>query len=149
MLTITQLVQYLRDNQANFEIIKHPDPIFSVKDAEKYFDIDKAAPVYILQTEKGLIALVTKASIGKTDLQRIGEKLGFLRFKIADRKRIIAETGYEAGAIPLVGHGLPTWIDGQLFELDFVYGGTGDLHHTLKITPRDIERLNRAEVFYN
>lgn len=53
MLTITQLVQYLRDNQADFKIIKHTDPIFTVKDAEKYFDIDKAAPVYILQTEKG------------------------------------------------------------------------------------------------
>lgn len=142
MLTITQLVQYLRDNQADFEIIKHTDPIFTVKDAEKYFDIDKAAPVYILQTEKGLIALVTRASIRKTDFQRIGEKLGFVRFKMADRKRILAETGYEAGSIPLIGHGLPTWIDEQLFGLDFVYGGTGDLYHTLKITPRDIERLN-------
>lgn len=142
MLTITQLTQFLQDNHAHFEMINHPTPIFSVKDAEKYFDSHKAAPVFIMQTEKGLIALITSTSNGKIDFKELGKKLGFQKFKMADREKIISETGYEAGAIPLIGHGLPTWIDSRLFDLDFIYGGSGDLYYTLKISPRDVERLN-------
>lgn len=142
MLTIPQLAQFLQDNHARFEIINHPTPIFSVQDAGKYFDSREAAPVFIMQTEKGLIALVTSATDGKIDFKELGKKLGFQKFKMADREKIATQTGYEAGTIPLVGHGLPTWIDNRLFDLDFIYGGTGDLYHTLKINPRDVERLN-------
>ena len=118
-----------------------------MKDAEKYFDIHKAAPVFIIQTEKGLIALVTTASNRKIDFKAIGQKLGFRKFNMADREEITACTGYEAGAIPLVGHGLPTWMDSRLFDLDFIYGGTGDLYHTLKITAQDVEKINKSLKF--
>lgn len=141
MLTIPQLAQYLQDEQACFEIIEHSSPILSVKDAEKYFDSSKAAPVFIMKTEKGLLALVISAQRGRIDFKQMGKNLGYTKFKMADRDKITRVTGYETGAIPLIGHGLPCFIDNQLFEQDFIYGGSGDVLHTLKITPQDLIRL--------
>lgn len=141
MLTIPQLTQYLQDKQAYFEIIEHTSPILSVKDAEKYFDSNKAAPVFIMKTEKGLLALIISTQRGRMDFKQMGKNLGYTKFKMADRDEIARVTGYEAGAIPLIGHGLPCLMDKQLLELDFLYGGSGDVCHTLKITPQDIVRL--------
>lgn len=53
-------------------------------------------------------------------------------------------TGYQAGAVPLIGHNLPCVLDNDLLENDFIYGGSGDEHHTLKIAPGDVLRLNNV-----
>jgi prolyl-tRNA editing enzyme YbaK/EbsC (Cys-tRNA(Pro) deacylase) len=62
--------------------------------------------------------------------------------KMADRERVLKVTGYKAGSIPLVGHGLDCIFDRRLLELPYICGGTGDELSTLKISPRDVVRLN-------
>lgn len=146
MLTIPQLTQYLQDKQASFEIIEHTSPILSVKDAEKYFDSSKAVPVFIMKTEKEFLALIISARRGRMDFKQMGKNLGYTKFKMADRDEITRVTGYEAGAIPLIGHELPCLMDKQLLKLDFLYGGSGDVYHTLKITPQDIVRLTSPTI---
>jgi len=49
--------------------------------------------------------------------------------------------------VALIGHGLPCFMDGDLLALDYIYGGTGDLHCTLKINPNDVARLNKDTQF--
>lgn len=142
MLTIVELTRLLRDRGASFEIIHHPDAILTVKDAEKYFDSDKAAPVFVMLTEKGLVALIVSAARGKINFKQLGKLAGFSRFKMADKRMIMQETGYETGALPLIGLELPTLIDKRLLELDYIYGGTGNQHYTLKIAPGDVARMN-------
>jgi len=51
-------------------------------------------------------------------------------------------TGYKAGSIPLIGHNLPCVFDDCLLDYDYIYGGSGDELHTLKIAPNDVMRLN-------
>lgn len=51
-------------------------------------------------------------------------------------------TGFEVGAMPLVGLALPVIFDDSLLKHDYVYGGTGDIYYTLKIAPADIKKLN-------
>ena len=64
--------------------------------------------------------------------------MSYDKIKIADEKVILDETGFTIGAIPIVGLLLPCIIDKKLFEFDFIYGGTGDQNHTLKIAPTEI-----------
>ena len=42
----------------------------------------------------------------------------------------------------MVGHDLPCIIDKRLFQYPSIYGGTGKATCTLKINPRDLEKLN-------
>lgn len=142
MLSINDLVRYLEESNAAFEIIPHQKPIVTTADAEGLFDLNKAAPVFVVKTESGLMAFMVSSQRGRIDFKLIKELLGFAKFKMADKNEIKERTGYEVGTIPLVGHQLPCLLDRKLLEFDFIYGGTGDICHTLKISPQDIIRLN-------
>ena len=78
----------------------------------------------------------------RQDVSSIKTVLGYDVKGLADPKVVKQATGYEAGRIPLVGHNLPILFDKQLTIHDFIYGGTGDEFHTLKIRPEDVIRLN-------
>ena len=143
-MNLNELQSFLIDNSADFEIIKHDKPIIKTSDAAQYFDVNKAAPVLIIETEHEMVAVIASAQRGRLDLAWFGQNLGFSKFIMADRGKAKEITGYDAGAIPLIGHGLPSVFDTKLLEEDHIYGGTGDALHTLKISPYDVCRLNKV-----
>lgn len=142
MKSVQELEIYLEERKVDFEIIKHPSPIFSVQDAKKYFDTNYAAPVFIVQTDQGMMSLIVSAKHGKLDFKELGAKLGFSKLKLADRKKAEMETGYKIGAMPLVGLRLPCIFDNNLLAYEYIYGGSGDELYTLKINPKDVKKLN-------
>lgn len=144
MYTIEELNNYLSDNHCDFEIIEHEKPIIATQDAEKYFDISKCAPTFVIQTENGLVALIVSSQRGRLDLKEIKESLGFSKFKFADKDKILNTTGYTVGSIPFIGHNLPCILDRRLLNFDYIYGGSGDELHTLKIRSGDVERLSNV-----
>lgn len=144
MFAILELNSYLKNEGADFEIIEQEAPIISTQDAEKYFDADLAAPSLIVQTENGLMLLIVSGKRGKLDFKKISADLGISKMKLADRKKIEKSTGYKAGAIPLVGVELPCIFDECLLKNDYIYGGSGDELFTLKISPKDVKRLNNV-----
>jgi prolyl-tRNA editing enzyme YbaK/EbsC (Cys-tRNA(Pro) deacylase) len=147
MFTLQELEACLKENGSDFEIIAHPTPILSTQDAKEYFDIGKAAPTLILQSNLGLIALIVSARRGRLDLTSLKQTFGYTKLKMADKKEVLDRTGYHPGAIPLIGHGLPCIFDKSLLALDYIYGGSGEELHTLKIAPADAVRLNNVISF--
>ena len=144
MLTTDKLETFLKDNHCDFSILTHDSPIISTQDAAKYFDIEKAAPTFIMDTEQGLIALIAGSKRGRLDFNEMKQALGFSKLKMADKAAIENATGYKAGSIPLIGHELPCVFDNRLLENDYIYGGFGNEFRTLKITPNDVLRLNNV-----
>lgn len=51
------------------------------------------------------------------------------------------QTGYKTGALPLIGMGF-LHFDEKLLEFDSIFGGTGNEWVTLKISSKDVRRLN-------
>lgn len=145
MLTIQELDGYLKDKGVDYKILKHDKPIISTRDAARYFDIRYAAPVLVVKTEQGLMLLIISARRGRLDFKELAEMLGFAKLKLADKKKAEKATGYQTGAMPLVGINLPCIFDNSLLEMDYIYGGSGDELYTLKISPEDVERLNQVE----
>lgn len=143
MYTVEQLEMLLKRAGADFELIRQGVPILSARDAEPYYDIAKAAPTLVLRSDRGLVACVVSANRGRLDLEALKSAFGFRKLKMADRKEVLKQTGYEVGTIPLVGLELDCVFDNALLAYDYVYGGTGDALVTLKIAPRDVKRLNR------
>lgn len=142
MFMLTELKDYLTKNSCDFEIIRHDRPMLTVDEGSKYFDIEAIAPTLIVQTEQGMMAAIVSAKRGRVDFDAVKRSLGFEKMKMADRERVRKTTGYNAGSIPFIGHGLPCIFDRQLLKLPYIFGGTGDELSTLKIAPKDVVRLN-------
>lgn len=102
----------------------------------------------VAQTERGLAVFCAGPSRGRLDFAVLKRQLGFQKLRLADRKAVAAQTGYEPGEVPLAGLGLPCFLDRELLGHDYVYGGTGCPLYTLKIAPRDLARVNRAEGYF-
>ena len=147
MFSIVELKSFLQNSNCDFEILAHDTPIVSTQDAAKYFDMEKAAPTFIMDTEQGFVAFILSSKRGRIDFKAMSQDLGFSKLKMADRAKIKEITGYETGAVPLIGHNLPCVFDDYLLENDYIYGGSGDELHTLKIAPRDVIRLNNVITF--
>ena len=142
MLTPEALGTYLHSQNANYALIRQDVPIRSAQDAAQYYDIRFAAPTLVVQTEKGLMSLIYSAQRGRLDLEAIRDAMGLEKLKLADRKKVEKQTGYQTGSIPLVGLDLPCIFDDLLLAFEYIYGGCGDELRTLKIAPGDVKRLN-------
>lgn len=140
---------YLENRDADFEIIKHDTPISTVQDAKQYSNIDFAAPVFVVQSEKGIMVLITSAKRGKLDFKKISMEIGISKLKLANREIAEKETGYKIGSMPLIGSNLPCIFDKSLLNFKYIYGGSGDALHTLKIKPNDVEHLNNVVFSFN
>jgi prolyl-tRNA editing enzyme YbaK/EbsC (Cys-tRNA(Pro) deacylase) len=146
---LNQLINRLSLQKADFEIVKHDIPIKSKKDALGYFKLEETVPTLIVQTEKGYYAIIISGERDKIDLEQIrlileAEKIGF-----ADRKDLITRFNFQPGGVPLIGHGLPCLMDNAIFKYQYVYGGTGDFYHTLKINPYDLKQANNVIAVFN
>jgi prolyl-tRNA editing enzyme YbaK/EbsC (Cys-tRNA(Pro) deacylase) len=78
------------------------------------------------------------------DLFQIGRK----RIRLAPADVVLARTGYPAGGVPPFGFPdpLPTYIDRHVFDQTVVYGGGGDDHTMLRITPAELLRATGGQV---
>lgn len=143
-MKLDNLKNFLQKNNATFELINHKKPIYSSQDGVDYFGINIAqtAPIIIIKTEKSFFALIVSGERGRVDFKSVAHILGYKQVRLATKKEVKEITGFHPGSIPLVGHNLPCIFDSRLLLHGFVYGGSGHSTCTLKINPKDLERLN-------
>ncbi|MFP5303548.1 YbaK/EbsC family protein, partial [Cobetia sp. SIMBA_158] len=80
----------------------------------------------------------------KLDFEKLAERVGCKKVKLASPKEIQKITGFEVGSVPMIDFDLPCVLDKNLFNNDFVYGGTGESTCTLKIEPQALHQLNQV-----
>ena len=75
-------------------------------------------------------------------------QVGRKKVKLADPQTVLAETGFQVGAMPPFGHftPLPTLIDQRVLDLEQVYAGGGSDLNLLQISPQVILDITRATV---
>ncbi len=144
MESIKKLTDTLQSLHADFEVLQHEKPILTRKDALAYFSLEEMVPTLIVRSEKTFYALMISGDRKKVDLDSIGRLLNGSKLEIASKEEVVEQLSISAGQVPLVGHRLPCIIDNRLFHHKYVYGGTGDLHFTLKISPHDLEKANNV-----
>ena len=73
--------------------------------------------------------------------------VGKKQIRLADAATVVRITGYPAGGVPPVGQATPTLtlLDKRVAAWDVVYGGGGDDHTLLRITPGELARVTHAE----
>lgn len=143
-MIIADLKQLLTDQNADFEILTHEKPIHSKQDALGYFRLEETAPTLILETENGYLALIISGEREKIDFRQLKKLTNCKKLQLANSDLIQETMNLKAGQVPLIGHKLPCVIDKKLFNYPYVFGGTGDLFHTLKIKPDDLVKANQV-----
>ena len=63
------------------------------------------------------------------------------------RARDIKKMGFEFGGIPCVGSNLKMIVDQKVLNEEYVVGSAGSPYVGIKIKPKDLVKLNSAEVF--
>lgn len=142
MMDQKQLEAFLQENKVVYEIQEHKEGVLGAKDTVKYFDPELCAAVYVIDTERGLAAMIVNAKRDSMDIGALEYVLGYRVTGKADPRIVKQATGYEAAGLPLIGHNLPILFDKSLTIHDYIYGLTGDKVHTIKIRPEDVIRLN-------
>jgi prolyl-tRNA editing enzyme YbaK/EbsC (Cys-tRNA(Pro) deacylase) len=140
------LISILEKNNIDFEIINHDKEINSAQEGADYFGIDigQTAPTLILKTDKGFYSLIISGDYGRVDLHSLKELVQVQEIKLAKPKEVEQTTGSKIGSVSLINQDIPTIIDRELYRFTYVYGGTGIPQTTLKIQPKDIEKLNKV-----
>lgn len=143
-MNVANIRKLLTDNGIEAEIIEHDRPIHSKNDAAGIFKIEETAPTLILDTDKGFIALTISGVREKIDFKQLKKSTKCKKLQLANQEKIAEEFNIIAGQVPLIGHNFPCILDEKLFQFPFVYGGTGDLYHTIKISPQQLEEANNV-----
>ncbi|MGG1481245.1 YbaK/EbsC family protein [Bacillus smithii] len=140
------LITFLQENEVQFEIMYHENPIRTAQEGAAYFGIEigQTAPTLILKSEKGYFAMIISGGRRRVNLEEVSEILGCNQLKLAKPKEVKQITGYTVGSVPLVGLSMPCILDRNIFRYPFIYGGTGEPTSTLKITPNALEKLNQV-----
>lgn len=141
-----QLTAILTRKQVNYEIIEHSEQINTAQEGAAFFGIHigQTASTLILKTDKGYYSLIISGDHGRVDLESMKELLQVQEIKLAKPKEVEQVTGCKVGSVSLINPNLPTIIDRELYNFSYIYGGTGIPQTTLKISPKDIERLNEV-----
>lgn len=94
--------------------------------------------------------LVIANGTTQIDFRKLADLLGVgrKRIRLAPAEDVLALTGYPAGGVPPFGfpRPLPTCIDHRVFDQAVVYGGGGDDHTMMRITPAELLRVTEAQI---
>ncbi|SDE88565.1 Cys-tRNA(Pro) deacylase, prolyl-tRNA editing enzyme YbaK/EbsC [Fontibacillus panacisegetis] len=137
----------------DYEFISHDLQIKTAKEGAEYFGIDpgQTAPTLILYTEKGglsdYFALIISGDRDKVNFDELINDLQFDIVRLATPKEVEQITGCKIGNVSLINPDIPTILDKRLFRFTHVYGGTGIQQTTLKISPENVEELNKVVAF--
>jgi Cys-tRNA(Pro) deacylase len=94
--------------------------------------------------------LVIANGTSKVDRRKIARHfaVGHKKVKFASTEQALEITGYVVGSMPPFGHQrrLATYIDRQIMDLSVVFGGGGDMHAMIKLTPDELRTSCQGQV---
>jgi len=145
-----RLEAYIRDNKVGAKILVFDKPTRTVEDAEKRLGINRERIIksMLFVDEKGVPILAIVSGDRKVSEKKLARACGASKVRVARPSVVKSLTGYEAGALPPIGHKkrIRTFIDPKVLGFEKVYGGGGAINALLEIAPQDVKRLTSAEV---
>ena len=111
------------------EILKLEVPVRTVKEAARAVGVseDKVVKTIVVNCGDEFRAYILRGN-KRLDLKSLGCRL-------ATPEEVLAVTGYPVGGVPPVLN-IPVFIDEELLNEDYVYGGGGDDHSLLRFKPQ-------------
>ncbi|REL27318.1 hypothetical protein DXX93_12585 [Thalassotalea euphylliae] len=144
MTISTKLMNYLEDQQINFQTIKHAHSNSSIGSAiSAQIPLQHLAKAVLLQNHEDRIVMAVLPANRKISISAINEQLMGSYRLLKEREVYQLFDDCERGAIPPVAEAfnMTSVCDNELDLLDFVYLEAGDHEHLLKLSHDDFEKL--------
>lgn len=149
--TSANLQSFIDAHDIKTEILFLTEDTPTVPDAARVLGVD------VTQIIKSLVFLVNDAPIlviangtQKIDRRKLAQHfdVGQKRVKFASAEQALEITGYIVGSMPPFGHitQLSTYIDPQIMDVPIIYGGGGDIHAMIKLTPDTLLTVTQAKM---
>jgi len=149
-MTHGRLEAYIRHNGIDAKVLVFDKLTRTVEDAEKRLGISRERIIksMLFADEKGIPILAIVSGDQKVSEKKLARACGASKVRVARPSAVKSLTGYEAGALPPIGHKkrIRTFIDPKVLGFEKVYGGGGAINALLEIDPQDVKRLTNAEV---
>ncbi|MEM4228927.1 MAG: YbaK/EbsC family protein [Thermoproteota archaeon] len=148
-LSSRDLEVFLEKRDVKHRIFFHGETYSAEKASRELgVSLDQVAKTVVFVNERSEPLIVVVPGGRRVNQDRLAKTLGFKKLRLATGEEVLSHTGYEAGAVPPVGHlkQLPAVVDETLLARDKVYAGGGAVNATLEISPADIVRLLNAKV---
>lgn len=139
------LQEFLRKNNIYAEIMEMPRLTKTAQMAANVLGVSVESivksVVFMTKSGSGVVGIVSGSR--KVSHQKLQQVIGET-VNTASPEQVLALTGYKAGAVPPVGNGLRTIIDGDVLKNDFCYAGGGSERHLLKISSHVLKKATNA-----
>ncbi len=150
-LTSVDLQRFIDENQVEATILKMAEHTPTVPDAARALGVEPEQIIKsLIFVIKGEPLLIINNGIAKVDQRSIATHLeiGRKHVKFARPEQALEFAGYIVGSMPPFGHRqtLRTLIDPAILELEWIYGGGGDLDAMMRLTSAELMRVIKAEV---
>jgi Cys-tRNA(Pro) deacylase len=92
--------------------------------------------------------LVIASGRNRVDTEKLAERVGRGRVKIADAKTVKHVTGFPVGGAPPIGHSHPlrTILDPALMEFSIVYAAAGTPNAVFGVHPEELRKLTNGQL---
>ena len=150
-MTPTDLAAFIAAHGIAAEFVTPEDPTPTVETAAAAVG---TTPDRIIKSVLFLIqdrpVLAIAGGLDPIDRRSIAAHFGVGRkqVKLAGAEVVERITGYSVGGVPPFGYPAPvdTLVDPAVLAQPFVYGGGGDHHTLIRLSPDEIQRVTNAEV---
>ncbi len=146
----TMLETFLRREGVQARLLRLDQPTRTVAEAAQALGVPPGCIVKSLLfcAPDGNCVLAVVRGDQRVDRALLAAAIGYDQLTLAPAERVAAVTGYSPGATPPVGHTtpVPVIVDPAVLEESVVYGGGGDDHTMLEISPEELVRVSKARV---
>jgi len=141
-----KLKKFLRDNDIHAEYLVFDQSCHSVEQAAGAAHAnatDFVKNICLVDSEGNLIVAIVKGE-DRTNTTLVGKALGIERPTPASPEEMLEKTGYPCGGIPSFGYTATFLIDPKVMEKDVVYSSGGSENSLIKISPKELQRVNKG-----
>ncbi|MEM7031590.1 MAG: YbaK/EbsC family protein [Chloroflexota bacterium] len=149
--TSTDMQSYIDSQGIQAEMLLLDEDTPTVPEAARVLGV---APEQIV---KSLVFLVNKAPIliiangtHRVDRRKVAKhfSVGVKKVKFASAEQALDITGYIVGSMPPFGHKttLDTYIDPQIMTWPTIFGGGGEIHAMIKLTPAELQKFSQGHL---
>jgi len=149
LMSSEDLEAFLKNCNVEYKILFHGETYSAEKASrELRISLENVAKTVVFVNEKKEPLIVIVQGGRKVNQDRLAKMLGLKKLRLATGEEVLNHTGYEAGAVPPVGHvkQLPAVVDETLLSREKVYAGGGAVNATLEISPADVVRILNAKI---
>lgn len=143
-----KLKQYIQKNNVDCKHLVFEKSTHTVKEAADAVNASEdqlVKNICFIDENNNLIVAIVLANF-RVSTTRIIKILNIDSLRVANIDEILERTGYPCGGTPSFGFNGFFLIDSLVMNKEFVYSGGGSPRSLLKISPKEILRLNNGKV---